>query len=76
MTDPLVITSVIGAVGALIVSVITHLKYSECCGAKMMLRRSQPDTPTTNAPMSGIFIQPVPTEKTPINNTIEIHSSV
>ena len=79
MTDPLLITSVISGIGALIISVMTHLKYSECCGAKMLLRRSSPTTPTTTAHMSGVFRKDTlntPSEKTPIVSTpIEIQRS-
>ena len=66
MTDPLLITSVISGVGALIISVMTHLKYSECCGSKFVLRRSSPTTPNTTPHMSGIFTNPPASEKTPI----------
>lgn len=30
--DPITLTALITAVGSCIVSVLTHLKYSKCCG--------------------------------------------
>lgn len=76
MTDPLLITSVISGIGALIISVMTHLKYSECCGSKFVLRRSSPSTPNATPYASGIFTNPTASEKTPIiTSPIEIQRS-
>lgn len=74
MSDPLVITAIIASAGSLIISMMTHIKYSECWGAKILMKRNSPSTP--NAPYTGLF---TPTEATPIisepihipiNNTI------
>lgn len=60
MSDPIVITAIIAGVGSLILSIISHVKYSECWGAKITMKRNSPTTPTPNA----TFV--LPTETTPI----------
>lgn len=62
MSDPLVITAIIASVGSLLLSMMTHIKYSECWGAKILMKRNSPSTP--NAPYTGIFT--APTETSPM----------
>ena len=54
--DPIVITTLIISIGSLITSVLTHIKYSSCCGLKVVSyhptegsneRFSKNDLPTT-----------------------------
>ena len=33
--EPVVITAIIGAIGAVIISVLTHIKFSSCYGFKL-----------------------------------------
>jgi hypothetical protein len=50
MTDPLIITSIIASVGALILGVIGHLRMSECCGSKFVFKSSKNNSPIQTAP--------------------------
>jgi hypothetical protein len=75
MTDPLIITSIIASVGALILGVIGHLRMSECCGSKFVFKSSKNNspmqTPKTSAPNENTAfliheIQPVEHNTQPI----------
>lgn len=61
MSDPIVITAIIASVGSLILSIISHVKYSKCWGAEVMMKRNSPTTPIT--PDTTLVL---PTETTPI----------
>jgi hypothetical protein len=73
MSDPIVITAIIAGVGSLILSIISHVKYSECWGAKITMT-AQNITPTTPTPNATLVL---PTETTPIvSDPIPIPQSI
>jgi hypothetical protein len=51
--DPIVITTLIISIGSLVTSVLTHIKYSSCCGLKVVsyhpndISSKNNDSPTT-----------------------------
>ena len=45
--DPLIVISVISGVSGLIVSVLTHIKYSSCFGFNVKTRGTDSPNPTT-----------------------------
>ncbi len=65
MSDPIVITAIIASIGSLILSIISHVKYSKCWGAEVMMKRSSPTTPDPTSSEPASRFTP-PTETTPI----------
>jgi hypothetical protein len=47
-TDTLALTAILTSTLSLVLSILTHVKKSKCCGGECQTRRlSAPDTPTT-----------------------------
>jgi len=73
MSDPIVITAIIASVGSLILSVISHVKYSKCWGAEVIMKRNSPTTP--DATSHSTFTPP--NETTPIiSEPIQIPNTI
>jgi len=64
--DPVSLIAIISASSALIVSILTHIKYSSCCGFKLRTtegNESLPTTPSLKTPL--IQSQPIDVPKPP-----------
>lgn len=72
MSDPIVITAIIASIGSLILSIISHVKYSKCWGAEVMMKRNSPITPqpTDTRPSIATETTPIISEPIQIPNTI------
>jgi hypothetical protein len=70
--DTVSLIAIISASSALVVSILTHIKYSSCCGFKLRTtegNESQPTTPAITTPL--IQSQPIEIPKpSPIFNKI------
>jgi len=49
--DLLIIVAIISAVGALFVSVLTHIRYSSCWGMKIFTKKPDSGTSTPTTPL-------------------------
>ena len=64
--DPVSLIAIISASSALVVAVLTHIKYSSCCGFKLRTtegNESSPTTPSLTTPL--IQSQPIDIPKPP-----------
>jgi hypothetical protein len=64
--DPVSLIAIISASSALVVSILTHIKFSRCCGFVLRTtegNESSPTTPTTTTPL--IQSQPIDIPKPP-----------
>ena len=69
--DPISLIAIISASSALVVSILTHIKYSSCCGFKLRTTEgteSSPTTPTLTTPLINEPSKPIEIPKSPIFN--------
>jgi len=52
--DPVSLIAIISASSALVVAILTHIKYSSCCGFKLRTTEGN-ETPTLSRPPTPVF---------------------
>ena len=64
--DPVSLIAIISSSSALIVAILTHIKYSKCCG--FVIRTTEGDeTPTLSRPPTPIFEKQLLLKSDPIS---------
>ena len=66
--DPVSLIAIISASSALVVAVLTHIKYSKCCGFVLRTTEgNEPVTPGLTTPLINTHSAPINTHSAPFN---------